>query len=97
MATSLFKMPFDVERLKVQRIYASKELDHCSVETMSCDKIREIYGCLLYTSLYLIMGPVYWQTNDAELAFQIGLAAAFLGGFIEDVYKRQPLTGFLRD
>ncbi len=33
--------------------------------------------------LYLIMGPVYWQTNDAELAFQIGLAAAFFGGFIE--------------
>lgn len=33
--------------------------------------------------LYLIMGPVYWQTGDAELAFQIGLAAALIGGFIE--------------
>lgn len=35
--------------------------------------------------LYLIMGPVYWQTGDAELAFQIGLAAAvdrrLCGGF----------------
>ena len=33
--------------------------------------------------LYLIMGPLYWQTGDAELAFQIGLAASFIGGFIE--------------
>lgn len=33
--------------------------------------------------LYLIIGPVYWQTNDAILAFQVGLAAAFIGGVIE--------------
>ena len=33
--------------------------------------------------LYLIMGPVYWKTGDAEFAFQIGLAAAFIGGFVE--------------
>lgn len=33
--------------------------------------------------LYLIMGPVYWQTGDALQAFYIGLAAAFLGGIIE--------------
>ena len=33
--------------------------------------------------LYLIMGPVYWQTGDAELAFQVGLAASLIGGFIE--------------
>lgn len=33
--------------------------------------------------LYLIMGPVYWQTNDAELAFQVGLAASLIGGMIE--------------
>ena len=33
--------------------------------------------------LYLIMGPVYWQTGDAELAFQVGLAASLLGGMIE--------------
>ena len=26
--------------------------------------------------LYLIIGPVYWQTRDAQLAFQVGLAAA---------------------
>ena len=38
MATSLFKMPFDPERLKVQRIYQSPELSHCQVETMTCPK-----------------------------------------------------------
>ena len=42
MATSLFKMPFDVERLKVERIYASKELENCSVDTLSCEKIRSL-------------------------------------------------------
>lgn len=33
--------------------------------------------------LYLIIGPVYWQTKDALLAFQVGLAAAFIGGLVE--------------
>lgn len=33
--------------------------------------------------LYLIIGPVYWQTRDALLAFQVGLAAAFIGGMVE--------------
>ena len=52
MATSLFKMPFDVERLKVERIYASKELENCSVDTLSCEKIRSIYGDLKFTELH---------------------------------------------
>lgn len=33
--------------------------------------------------LYLIIGPVYWQTQDSVLALQIGLAANFTGGLIE--------------
>ncbi len=33
--------------------------------------------------LYLIIGPVYWQTKDADLALQVGLAANFIGGLIE--------------
>lgn len=33
--------------------------------------------------LYSIMGPVYWTTNDPVLAWQIGLAACVIGGFIE--------------
>lgn len=52
MATSLFKMPFDSQRLKVQRVYASPELAHCQVETMSCEKIREIYGELKFLELH---------------------------------------------
>ena len=40
MATSLFKMPFDPERLKVQRIYQSPELSHCQVETMTWSSTR---------------------------------------------------------
>ena len=52
MATSLFKMPFDPERLKVQRIYQSPELSHCQVETMTCPKIQEIYGDLKFLELH---------------------------------------------
>ncbi len=33
--------------------------------------------------LYLIIGPVYWQTKDANLALQVGIAAAFIGGLVE--------------
>lgn len=33
--------------------------------------------------LYLIIGPVYWQTQNTELALQVGLAAAFIGGLVE--------------
>lgn len=33
--------------------------------------------------LFLIMGPVYWNTQDAVLAWQVGIAAGFIGGVIE--------------
>lgn len=33
--------------------------------------------------LFLIMGPVYWQTGDVMLAFRVGLCAAFIGGLVE--------------
>ena len=39
--------------------------------------------------LYLIMGPVYWQTGDAELAFQVGLAASLIGGGLHRPVDRQ--------
>ena len=32
--------------------------------------------------LYLIMGPVCWQTGDAELAFRVGVLAHFIGGAV---------------
>ncbi|WP_050748588.1 hypothetical protein [Halothermothrix orenii] len=31
----------------------------------------------------MIIGPVYWQTNDPVLAWQVGLAACLIGGLIE--------------
>ncbi len=52
MATSLFKMPFDADRLKIERIYASKELENCSADTLSCEKIRSIYGDLKLSELH---------------------------------------------
>lgn len=33
--------------------------------------------------LFLIMGPVYWQTGDSDLAFRIGITACFIGGIVE--------------
>lgn len=33
--------------------------------------------------LFLIIGPVFWETNNCILAWQVGLAACFIGGFIE--------------
>lgn len=33
--------------------------------------------------LFLIIGPVYFQTGDAVFAWQVGLASCFIGGLIE--------------
>lgn len=33
--------------------------------------------------LFLIMAPVYWQTGDARMAYRVGLAACFVGSFVE--------------
>lgn len=33
--------------------------------------------------LFLIIGPVYFQSRDAVFAWQVGLAACFIGGIIE--------------
>lgn len=44
MATSLFKMPFDVETTKVNRIYKSDVLDTASLKTIDSQEIRDIYG-----------------------------------------------------
>lgn len=42
-----------------------------------------IGGPVTMSWIFLIMGPVYWQTGDAMLAFRVGLAAGFIGGIIE--------------
>lgn len=38
---------------------------------------------ILFIYLFSVIGPVYWVTEDAVLAWQAGMAAAFLGGVLE--------------
>jgi AGZA family xanthine/uracil permease-like MFS transporter len=38
---------------------------------------------ILFIYLFGIIGPIYSKTNDAVLAWQVGMAAAFIGGLIE--------------
>lgn len=52
MATSLVKMPFDIEKTKITRIYQSKELQNAQVETISCEEMRQIYGELKFSALH---------------------------------------------
>lgn len=42
-----------------------------------------IGGPVTMSWIFLIMGPVYWESGDALLAFRVGLAAGFIGGLIE--------------
>ncbi|MEG0013337.1 MAG: uracil permease [Cellulosilyticaceae bacterium] len=42
-----------------------------------------IGGPVTMSWIFLIMGPVYWQSGDALLAFRVGLSAGFIGGVIE--------------
>ena len=51
MATSLYKMPFEAKRLKVQRIYESPLLTSCPEPPLTCEKIREIYGELRFPAV----------------------------------------------
>jgi AGZA family xanthine/uracil permease-like MFS transporter len=37
----------------------------------------------LFAFIFLILAPVYHETNDAELAWKVSLAAGFLGGIVE--------------
>lgn len=52
MASSLFKMPFDIQRTKVHPIYRSRELDHAQVPTITCSEMEHIYGELKFDRLY---------------------------------------------
>ena len=72
MATSLFKMPFDVDRLRLTRVYESPELSRCQAETMSCDKIRQIYGDLKFLELHQDRPCTYTSlvtSIDGRIAF----------------------------
>ncbi|HBC76010.1 MAG: xanthine/uracil/vitamin C permease [Candidatus Wallbacteria bacterium GWC2_49_35] len=38
---------------------------------------------VLFVYLFAVIGPVYWKTGDPLAAWQVGIAAALIGGFIE--------------
>ncbi len=38
---------------------------------------------IMFAYLFLVIGPVYWATKDATLAWQVGVAASLLGGLVE--------------
>jgi len=38
---------------------------------------------IMFAYLFLVIGPIYWRTGDAILAWKVGVAAAFIGGAIE--------------
>ncbi|MBW2523365.1 MAG: regulator [Deltaproteobacteria bacterium] len=38
---------------------------------------------IMFAYLFLVIGPVYWRTQDAALAWRVGVASAFIGGAIE--------------
>ena len=72
MATSLFKMPFDVEKIKVTKIYESEELKSAAINTLTCDHIKKIYGELKFTQLHEDRPYMYTSlvtSIDGKIAF----------------------------
>ncbi len=72
MATSLFKMPFNIERTKITQIYRSQELDQAQVDTITCDEMRQIYGELKFGELYADRPYMYTSlvtSIDGRIAF----------------------------
>ncbi|NQY35119.1 MAG: xanthine/uracil/vitamin C permease [Alteromonadaceae bacterium] len=37
---------------------------------------------VMFVYLFGVIGPIYWSTNDALLAWQVGIAAGFIGGIV---------------
>ena len=37
---------------------------------------------VMFVYLFGVIGPIYFSTNDAELAWQVGLGAGFIGGIV---------------
>lgn len=89
MATSLFKMPFDAERLKIERIYASKDLENCKVDTLSCDQIRSIYGDLKFFELHEDR-PCTYTSLVTSLDGRIAFTDAPQGPLIAKLNKYDP-------
>ncbi len=37
---------------------------------------------VMFVYLFGVIGPIYWSTNDATLAWQVGIGAGFMGGVV---------------
>ena len=37
---------------------------------------------VMFVYLFGVIGPIYWATNDAVLAWQVGIGAGFMGGIV---------------
>lgn len=37
---------------------------------------------VMFAYLFGVIGPIYWSTNDALLAWQVGIGAGFIGGIV---------------
>jgi AGZA family xanthine/uracil permease-like MFS transporter len=40
---------------------------------------------VMFVYLFGVIGPIYWSTNDALLAWQIGIGAGFMGGIVAGI------------
>lgn len=72
MATSLFKMPFDVEKIKLNKIYESEALKAAEVNTLTSAHIKDIYGELKFNELYEDRPYTYTSlvtSIDGKIAF----------------------------
>lgn len=72
MPTSLFKMPFDIEKTKVNRIYQSEVLKQAQGEVLTCDKIKQIYGELKFAGSHEDRPYTYTSlvtSIDGKIAF----------------------------
>lgn len=89
MATSLFKMPFDIEKTKITPIYRSKELDKATVKTITCDEMEQIYGELSFGELHEDR-PYTYTSLVTSLDGRIAFTDAPQGPLIAKLNKCDP-------
>ncbi len=66
--------------------YYAQQAKRLAIKLGRTDVTAQPYGIgatHVFVWLYSIMGPVYWATDDPILAWQVGLAAAVIGGVVE--------------
>lgn len=89
MATSLYKMPFEAKRLKVQRIYESPLLTSCPEPPLTCEKIREIYGELRFPAVPADR-PYTYTSLVTSLDGKIAFSDAPQGPLIARLNQKDP-------